>query len=360
MEGRLLAGPTDSWFIWNLTDRKVFATDYSTASRTALFNIHTNEWDHELLELLEIPKSILPEIRNSTEKYGYATLRGCDGKEGKILISGNMVDQQAALFGQACLSEGMVKTTYGTGCFMLMNTGKTPVYSNTGLLTCVGWKMNGKDMVFALDGGIYVAGSVITWMKDKMHLISDAKETGELAESVPDTAGVCFVPALTGLAAPYWDPYARGMLIGITPGTERAHVVRAALESIAYQVRDILDLMEMDSGIRIRAMRVDGGITANEFLMQFQADILGIPVDVPEISETTALGVAYMAAYGSGLFKDLDEIEANWKLKKRYYPKMSEKEREKKMRMWHRAVARAKEWVEEEETDGPELTGEFD
>lgn len=215
-------------------------------------------------------------------------------------------------------------------------------------------------MVFALDGGIYVAGSVITWMKDKMHLISDAKETGELAESVPDTVGVCFVPALTGLAAPYWDPYARGMLIGITPGTERAHVVRAALESIAYQVRDILDLMEMDSGIRIRAMRVDGGITANEFLMQFQADILGIPVDVPEISETTALGVAYMAAYGSGLFKDLDEIEANWKLKKRYYPKMSEKEREKKMRMWHRAVARAKEWVEEEETDGPELTGEFD
>lgn len=243
---------------------------------------------------------------------------------------------------------------------MLMNTGKTPVYSNTGLLTCVGWKMHGKDMVFALDGGIYVAGSVITWMKDKMHLISDAKETGELAESVPDTVGVCFVPALTGLAAPYWDPYARGMLIGITPGTERAHVVRAALESIAYQVRDILDLMEMDSGIRIRAMRVDGGITANEFLMQFQADILGIPVDVPEISETTALGVAYMAAYGSGLFKDLDEIEANWKLKKRYYPKMSEKEREKKMRMWHRAVARAKEWVEEEETDGPELTGEFD
>lgn len=360
MEGRLMAGPTDSWFIWNLTDRKVFATDYSTASRTALFNIHTNEWDHELLELLEIPKNILPEIRNSTEKYGYATLRGCDGKEGKILISGNMVDQQAALFGQACLSEGMVKTTYGTGCFMLMNTGKIPVYSNTGLLTCVGWKMHGKDMVFALDGGIYVAGSVITWMKDKMHLISSAKETGDLAESVPDTAGVCFVPALTGLAAPYWDPYARGMLIGITPGTERAHVVRAALESIAYQVRDILDLMEMDSGIKIRAMRVDGGITANKFLMQFQADILGIPVDVPEIAETTALGVAYMAAYGSGLFKDLDEIEANWKLKKRYYPKMSEKEREKKMRMWHRAVARAKEWVEEEEIDGPELTGEFD
>ena len=356
-KGELCFGTVDSFLAWHLVEGRPHVTDATNAGRTMLFNLHTQEWDDELLGMLNIPRAVLPQVVDTAQVIG--NLRP-EILGRPIPVAAMAGDQHASLFGQACFEPGMVKNTYGTGCFMLMNTGKTPVYSNTGLLTCVGWKMHGKDMVFALDGGIYVAGSVITWMKDKMHLISDAKETGELAESVPDTAGVCFVPALTGLAAPYWDPYARGMLIGITPGTERAHVVRAALESIAYQVRDILDLMEMDSGIRIRAMRVDGGITANEFLMQFQADILGIPVDVPEISETTALGVAYMAAYGSGLFKDLDEIEANWKLKKRYYPKMSEKEREKKMRMWHRAVARAKEWVEEEETDGPELTGEFD
>lgn len=346
--GRLLAGPLDSWFLWNLTGRKVFATDYSTASRTMLFNIHEKQWDSELLALFDIPESILPQIKNSAELYGYTELTGADGESGLIPISGNMADQQAALFGQACLQPGMVKTTYGTGCFMLMNTGETPVYSNSGLLTSVAWKLHDQEVKFDLDGGIYAAGSVITWMRDKAKLIESAAETEQLAASVPDNAGVYFVPALTGLAAPYWDPYARGMLIGLTPCSERAHIVRAALESIAFQVKDILDLMERDSGIQIRAMRADGGITENEFLMQFQADILGIPVDVPVISETTALGVAYVAAYGLGTFSNLEEIESNWKLKKRYLPRIDDITRAKMMNNWHRAVERARAWIEEE------------
>ena len=346
--GKLLAGPLDAWILWNLTGRQVFATDYSTASRTMLFNIHKQRWDEELLKLFDIPGTILPKIRCTAELYGYASLAGADGREGSIPVSGNIVDQQAALFGQACLEEGMAKTTYGTGCFMLMNTGERPVYTDSGLLTSVAWKLKGQNIKFELDGGIYVAGSVITWMKNKMNLIASAEETNELAASVPDTAGVYFVPAMTGLAAPYWDPYARGMLIGITPGTEKAHIVRAALESIAYQVKDILDLMEKDSGIEIRAMRADGGITSNEFLMQFQADILGIPIDVPVIAETTALGAAYIAAYGIGEFKRLSEIEENWKLKKRYFPRIGEAERNKLMSKWHRAVERARGWIEEE------------
>lgn len=348
-EGKLLAGPLDAWFLWNMTGGRVFATDYSTASRTMLFNIHEKKWDEELLKLFDIPVNILPAIRCTAGDYGSACLEGADGQEACIPITGNIVDQQAALFGQACLEEGMAKTTYGTGCFMLMNTGTRPVYSESGLLTSVAWKLKEDEMRFELDGGIYVAGSVITWMKNKMNLIESAEETNQLAVSVPDTAGVYFVPAMTGLAAPYWDPYARGMLIGITPGTEKAHIVRAALESIAYQVKDILELMEKDSGIKIKTMRADGGIASNDFLMQFQADILGIPVDVPVISETTALGAAYIAAYGIGQFNELGEIESNWKLKKRYLPRIDENQRKRLMARWHRAVERAKGWIEEDE-----------
>ena len=354
--GDLAFGTIDTWLIWNLTRGEVHATDYTNASRTMMFDIHKLDWDQKILDYFKIPKNMLPKVKPSSGIFGYTEV-GMFGES--IPIAGAAGDQQSALFGQCCFDAGEVKNTYGTGCFLLMNTGEKAVTSENGLLTTIAASADG-TVQYALEGSIFVAGAAIQWLRDEMRMLRKAADTERYATAVEDTAGVYLVPAFTGIGAPYWDPYARGMLIGITPGTERAHVVRAALESIAYQVRDILDLMEMDSGIRIRAMRVDGGITANEFLMQFQADILGIPVDVPEISETTALGVAYMAAYGSGLFKDLDEIEANWKLKKRYYPKMSEKEREKKMRMWHRAVARAKEWVEEEETDGPELTGEFD
>ena len=348
-EGRLMAGPSDSWFLWKLTGGRVFATDVSTASRTMLFNIHTMQWDQGLLDYFGIPRGILPEVRNSAEIYGSAVFTGADGVPAEIPLSANLVDQEAALFGQACLSEGMVKTTYGTGCFMVMHTGTRPVFSGAGLLTSIAWKLRDRPAKFELDGGIYAAGSVITWMKDHLKILESAKETDALCGSVEDTAGVVFVPALTGLAAPWWDAFARGMIIGITPGTERAHIVRAAMESIAYQVKDILDQMERDSGIRVRAMRADGGITNSSFMMQFQADILGIPVDVPVISETTALGTAYMAAYGAGEFTDLSEIEANWKLKKRYEPRMSAEERKERMQRWHDAVGRCRGWALNEE-----------
>lgn len=348
-EGRLMAGPSDSWFLWKLTGGRVFATDYSTASRTMLFNIHTMQWDDGLLGWFGIPREILPEVKNSAEVYGSAVFTGADGVPAEVPLSANLVDQEAALFGQACLSEGMVKTTYGTGCFMLMHTGTRPVSSGAGLLTSIAWKLRDRAVKFELDGGIYAAGSVITWMKERLKIIESAEDVDRLCASVEDTAGVVFVPALTGLAAPWWDAFARGMIIGITPGTERAHIVRAAMESIAYQVKDILDQMEQDSGIRVRAMRADGGITNSSFLMQFQADILGIPVDVPVISETTALGTAYMAAYGAGEFTDLSEIEANWKLKTRYEPRMGAEERKERMRRWHDAVGRCRGWALNEE-----------
>ncbi len=343
-EGKILAGTMDSWMIWKLTHGAVHVTDPSTASRTMLFNIHTGKWDDEILEALDIPRSILPEIQDSARLYGYTDPLDFFGA--KIPISGSVVDQQAALFGQACFKEGTVKTTYGTGCFMLMNTGDKPVYSENGLLTTVGWGLDGGKLTFALDGGIYIAGAAVQWLRDGIKIIENAAQTEAMAKSVEDTAGVYFVPAFAGLAAPHWDQYARGTMVGITGGTTREHIARATLESIAYQVKDNLDVMVKDSGIPIEVMRVDGGAAANDFLMQFQADILGIPVDVPEITETTALGAAYLAAYGLGEFSNLQDLEHRWKLHKRYLPQMDEEKREKLLYNWHKAVERAKNWEE--------------
>ena len=342
--GHVIAGTLDTWMIWKLTHGHVHVTDYSTASRTMLLNIHTGEWDDDILKALGIPKKILPEIHDSAEVYGYTDPLDFFGA--LIPISGSVVDQQAALFGQACFKPGTVKTTYGTGCFMLMNTGDKPVYSENGLLTTVGWGLNQKQMTFALDGGIYISGAAVQWLRDKLHLIASAAETEDLAKSVPDTGGVYFVPAFAGLEAPHWDQYARGTIVGITGGTTKEQLVRATLESIAYQVKDNLDVMVKDSGIPIEVMRVDGGAVVNEFLMQFQADILGIPVDVPVITDTTGLGAAYLAAYGIGEFHDLSELEHNWKLYKRYEPHMEESVRAELLRNWHRAVERAKSWAE--------------
>src|SRR5690625_1512108 len=341
-EGKLLAGTIDTWLIWKMTNGKLHMTDYSTASRTMLLNIHDGDWDQDLLDYLGIPRKIMPVIKSSSEHYGDTDPGQFLG--GRVPIAGNIVDQQSALFGQACFESGTVKTTYGTGCFMLMNTGDKIVDSPNGLLTTVAWGLDEK-MSYALDGGIYITGAAIQWLRDGIEIIDTAQETEYLAKSVPDTGGVYFVPAFVGLAAPHWDEYARGMMIGITGGTTRAHIVRATLESIAYQVKENMEIMEKDSGIDIQVMRVDGGPVDNEFLMQFQADLLGIPIDVPVITETTALGAAYMAALAIGEFNNLEEIQEKWQLRKRYYPKISEKEREELMAGWREAVKRAKNWI---------------
>ena len=341
-KGDLLVGTLDTWLLWKMTGREIYITDPSTASRTMLFNLHTSQWDDEILEIVGIPRSILPEIRESVEIYGYTCT---DFLEARIPIAGGVVDQAAALFGQACFRKGSVKTTYGTGCFMLMNTGNKPVLSQNGLVTTAVWSM-GKNITFALDGGVYIAGAAIQWLRDGLGIINEAAETEGLAKSVPDTGGLHFVPAFTGLAAPYWDQYARGLMIGITGGTTRAQIVRATLEAIAFQVAENLDVMRKDSGMPIDLMRADGGAVVNQFLMQFQADILGIPVDVPVIHETTALGVAYLAALGIGDFDNLDEISSNWKLSQRYEPAITEDHRHQLMHQWKRAVERSQKWVE--------------
>jgi glycerol kinase len=342
-KGDLLAGTLDSWLIWKMTAGKVHVTDYSTASRTMLLNIHTGKWDRDIINKTGIPANMLPEIKNTCGNFG---ITDGDLFGAGIPISGSAVDQQAALFGQACYQPGSVKTTYGTGCFMLMNTGKKIVRSPGGLLTTVAWGLNG-EMTFALDGGIYITGAAVQWLRDGLSIIKAAPETEAIAKSVPDTGGLVFVPAFAGLAAPHWDQYARGMMIGITGGTTRAHIVRATLESIAFQVNDNLEVMKRDSGIKVGIMRADGGMAVNEFLMQFQADILGIPVDVPVINETTALGAAYMAALGAGDFKSLEEISKKWKLLKRYEPMMANDRREALVAQWRKGVDRAKKWAEE-------------
>ncbi len=343
-KGDLLVGTLDTWLLWKMTGEKVYITDSSTASRTMLFNIHTNQWDDEILNIIGIPKSILPEIKTSSEIYGYTDQSFLDAR---VPIAGSVVDQAAALFGQACFDKGTVKTTYGTGCFMLMNTGEKPVYSNNGLLTTAVWSLNEK-ITYALDGGVYIGGAAVQWLRDGLGIINNASETEALAKSVPDTSGVYFVPAFSGLAAPYWDQYARGTMVGITGGTTRAHIVRATLEAIAYQVAENLEVMEKDSGIKIETMRVDGGAVANSFLMQFQADILGIPVDVPVITETTALGAAYLAALGVGELDSVDSIKNVWKLNKRYIPQTNENQRKTMMEQWKKAVARSRNWIDKE------------
>lgn len=343
-KGDLLVGTLDTWLLWKMTGGDIYITDSSTASRTMLFNLHTNQWDDEILKIIGIPKSILPEIKDSAEIYGYTST---DFIDAKIPIAGSVVDQAAALFGQACFDKGSVKTTYGTGCFMLMNTGDKPIFSKNGLITTAVWSID-KKVTFALDGGVYISGAAVQWLRDGLKIIKSADETEAMAKSVPDTGGVYFVPAFTGLAAPYWDQYARGMMIGMTGGTTREHIVRATLEAIAFQVAENLEVMRKDSGMSIDTMRADGGAVVNEFLMQFQADILGIPVDVPVIHETTALGAAYLGALGVGDINSVEEINSNWKLSKRYTPSIGDDQRKTMMEQWKKAVKRSTNWIEKE------------
>lgn len=336
--GNLLFGTIDTWLIWNLTGGQVHATDYSNASRTMLFNIHTLEWDKELLELLEIPASILPEVRPSSGIFGAALplLFGAS-----IPIAGAAGDQQSALFGQACFSPGAAKNTYGTGGFLLMNTGEKPVSSQHGLVTTIAWGLDGK-ITYALEGSIFVAGAAIQWLRDELKMISSAAETEELCRGVADTCGVYLVPAFVGLGAPYWDPYARGILTGLTRGANRSHIVRAAVESMAYQTYDVLHAMEQDAGIPLAELRVDGGAAANTFLLQFQSDITGVPVLRPSTLETTALGAAYLAGLAVGYWKDVTEIRRNWQVSCAFSPMASHEEAEEKITGWHHAVEQAR------------------
>lgn len=343
-KGELLFGTVDSWLIWNLTGGKVHVTDYSNASRTMLFNINTLDWDQELLELFDIPKSVLPEVRPSSCIYGYTSEEIFTKR---IPISGDAGDQQAALFGQICCEPGMVKNTYGTGCFILMNTGETPIYSKSGLLTTIAWGLEEKKVFYALEGSVFVAGAAIQWLRDGIKLIEKASDTEYLASTVPDSAGVYFVPAFVGLGAPYWDMYARGTIVGITRGTLKEHIVRATLESIAYQTRDVVEVMSNESKIDLRSLRVDGGASVNNFLMQFQSDILGVVVERPKVSETTALGAAYLAGLATGYWQDHEEIKKQWQIDRRFEPKMSYEQREKLYSGWKKAVQRSAGWAEE-------------
>lgn len=338
--GDLLFGNIDTWLIWNLTGGKNHVTDYSNASRTMLFNINTLEWDEEILAELNIPKSMLPEAKPSSYIYGY-TVKELFGAE--IPIAGAAGDQQAALFGQACFQPGMAKNTYGTGCFMLMNTGEKLVGSNNGLLTTIAWGLNGK-VEYALEGSIFVAGAAVQWLRDELKIIENAAASEAMAASVPDTNGVYVVPAFVGLGAPYWDMYARGAVLGLTRGANKNHLVRATLESIAYQTRDVLEAMQEDSTIELKSLKVDGGAVANNFLMQFQSDILGVPVDRPVVTETTALGAAYLAGLAVGYWSDKEEIAKKWNVDKTFEPAMEEEDRNSKYAGWKKAVNRALKW----------------
>jgi len=340
-QGHLLFGTIDTWLIWNLTKGNVHVTDYSNASRTLLYNIHQLKWDDEILEILDIPKAMLPEVKPSSCVYGEASkvLFGND-----IPISGVAGDQQAALFGQMCHEEGTAKSTYGTGCFMLMNTGEKAVDSKKGLLTTIAWGIDGK-VQYALEGSVFIAGAAIQWLRDEMRMIKDASDTEEYALAVEDTNGVYLVPAFVGLGAPYWDPYARGTIVGLTRGAKKEHFIRATLESLAYQSYDILKAMEEDSGIKLKALRVDGGACSNNFLMQFQSDILNVQVDRPKIIETTALGAAYLAGLAIGYWNSKEDIANNWALSKAFEPAMTEAKRENLLSGWHEAVNRSMGWV---------------
>ena len=341
--GELLFGNIDTWLIWNLTRGKVHVTDYSNASRTMLYNIKDLKWDEKILKELDIPASMLPEVKPSSAVYGNTDAR-IFGAE--IPIAGDAGDQHAALFGQACYSPGMVKNTYGTGCFMLMMTGEKLVHSENGLLTTIAWGVNNK-VEYALEGSIFIAGAAIQWLRDSLKVIYDAKDSEYFATKVEDSLGVYVVPAFVGLGAPYWDMYARGAILGLTRGTTRNHIIRATLESIAYQTRDVLELMRNECGIDLCELRVDGGACANNFLMQFQADILGAPVERPEIIETTALGAAYLAGLAVGFWKDQSMIAERRKVNQRFIPGMNEDKKEKLYAGWKKAVKRSMLWEEE-------------
>jgi len=343
--GELLFGTIDTWLIWNLTRGRVHVTDYSNASRTMLYNIKKLEWDEKILKELEIPVSILPQVKPSSHIYGVTDSMTFGGAE--IPIAGDAGDQQAALFGQACLEPGMVKNTYGTGCFMLMNTGNKPVMSRNGLLTTIAWGLD-NQIEYALEGSIFVAGAAIQWLRDELKLIDRAQDSEEYARAVEDTNGVYAVPAFVGLGAPYWDMYARGAVVGLTRGANKNHIIRAALESIAYQTRDVLDAMKEDSGIQLQKLKVDGGAVANNFLMQFQSDILDVPVERPKSVETTALGAAYLAGLAVGLWSDRQETASLWQGDRVFLPSMKEESRTKKYNGWKKAVRKAMEWEEKE------------
>jgi glycerol kinase len=333
--GKLLFGTVDTWLLWNLTGGKVHATDYSNASRTMLYNIHELRWDEDLLKALGIPASMLPEVLPSSHVFGMASLLGPE-----IPVAGIAGDQQAALFGQACFSQGAAKNTYGTGCFILMNTGEKPVASKNNLLTTIAWGYNNK-VAYALEGSVFNAGTAVQWLRDGLGLIRAASETEEAAARVSDTNGVFFIPAFTGLGAPYWDMYARGTITGITRGTTREHIIRAALESIAYQSKDVLNAMENDAGLTLTELKVDGGASVNNVLMQFQSDILGALVHRPRIFETTALGAAFLAGLAVGVFRDTREITDKWQSGGVYRPQMEEAEMEAKYAAWKKAVVRS-------------------
>ena len=340
--GDLCFGTIDSWLVWKLTNGNCHVTDVSNASRTLIFNIHSLEWDTELLDLLDIPTEILPEVRQSSEVYGN-TDQGLMGSE--IPIAGIAGDQQAALFGQLCTDKGMLKNTYGTGCFLLMNTGSEPVYSENNLLTTIAWKVDGK-IQYALEGSIFVGGAAVQWFRDGLGLIDSASEIESLANSVEDNGGVYFVPALTGLGAPYWDSYARGSIMGLTRGSTKAHIARATLEGIAYQVFDIVKAMEADAKTEGTELRVDGGATANNFLLQFQADIFQFPVIRPKVLELTALGAAYLAGLAVGYWNDIEELKAQWSEDRTFHPAMEDADVENLIQNWHKAVKRSQNWIE--------------
>ncbi|MGN6214041.1 glycerol kinase GlpK [Parafilimonas sp.] len=338
----LCFGTIDSWLLWNLTQGKVHVTDVTNASRTMLFNIHSLQWDEALLALFNIPKSILPDVKSSSEIYGY-TENVLSAKN--IPVAGIAGDQQAALFGQMCTQPGMIKNTYGTGCFMLMNTGEKPVISNNNLLTTIAWQVNGKTL-YALEGSVFIAGAVVQWLRDGLHLIQNSADVEKLAMQTSTSDGVYLVPAFAGLGAPYWNQHARGTMVGITRGTTSAHIARAALESIAYQTMEVIKAMQADAHIEVKELRVDGGATANNLLMQFQSDILGTKVIRPVITETTALGAAYLAGLAVGYWKDMNEISGQWQIEKTFDPQMQASQKNDLIKGWERAIKAVTVWSE--------------
>jgi len=338
--GEILFGTVDSWLVWKLTNGEKHITDYTNASRTLIYNIKTLDWDEKLLKTLNIPRAMLPKVCSSSEVYGHAVLQGK-----QIAIAGIAGDQQAALFGQACFERGDAKNTYGTGCFLLMNTGDSPVDSKNGLVTTIAIGMNGK-VTYALEGSVFVGGAVIQWLRDEMRFIAESRDAEYYAQKVEDTGGVYLVPAFTGLGAPHWDMYARGCMIGITRGTRREHIIRAAQESIAYQSLELVDAMEKDSGLKISVLNVDGGASRDAFLMQFQSDILNRPVNRPEIKETTALGAAYLAGLATGVWKNCEEIKKMREIDTEFSPDMKEEKRISLLKGWYKAVGRSKDWAE--------------
>ena len=344
-KGELLFGTVDTWLIWKLTNKKVHVTDYSNASRTMMFNINELKWDEDILKELDIPKSMLPEVKPSSYIYGKTDVHIL-GEE--VPIAGCAGDQQSALFGQTCFEEGSAKNTYGTGCFLLMNTGEKLVKSKNGLLTTIAWGIDNK-VNYALEGSIFMGGASIQWLRDELRMLKNASDSEDYATKVEDTNGVYVVPAFTGLGAPYWDMYARGTILGLSRGSKKEHIIRATLESIAYQTKDVLSVMEEDSNISLKDLRVDGGASKNNFLMQFQSDILNVTIDRPQIVETTALGAAYLAGLAVGFYEDFNSIRNNYKIDKYFTPNMTEEKRNKLYKGWKKSVSRALDWAREDE-----------